>query len=102
MWRSGGRRALIIGLVPGVAVGWFDLHERSLAYYVLQRDPLLQLAAVTAAVIVIGVVLTRPPVARRVRAGWERHRGGLAVASVAALVLAAGLAVAQPSLRADR
>ena len=102
MWRSGGRRALVLGTVPGVAIGLLDAFERSASYLDSQREPVLQLAAVTAALVVVGVVLTRPRVARWLGARWERHRGWIAVASVAGFVLAAALVVAQPLLRSDR
>ena len=75
VWRSGGRRALLLGLVPGVAIGLArPVRAQCRATTGLQREPVLQLTAVTAAVILVGLLLARPPVARRVRALWERHR----------------------------
>ena len=88
-WRGGARAALLAGLVPGVAVGLLDVVGRSRAYFDAQREPVLQLTAVTVALVVAGVILARPPaVARRTRALWERHRARLAVGGVALVVLA--------------
>jgi hypothetical protein len=102
-WRAGARTALVAGLVPGVAVGLLDVLGRSHAYFEAQHKPILQIVEVTAAVVLAGVALGRPPaVARRTRAIWERHRTRLAVGAVALLVLAAGLAAALPLLRTAR
>ena len=102
-WRGGARVALLAGLVPGVAIGVLDVQERSRAYWGAQREPVLQLTALTIAVVLVGVALARPPaVARRVRALWERHRAALAAAGAAAVLLAGALAVAQPLLRTAR
>ena len=102
-WRSGARIALLAGLVPGVAIGLLDVMERSRAYYGAQREAVVQLTTVTVVVVLVGVVLARPPaVARRVRSVWERHRTGLAAGAVGMVVLAGALAVLQPLLRTTR
>ena len=102
-WRGGARTALLAGLVPGVAIGLLDVMERSRAYYGAQREAVLQLTAATVVVVLVGVLLARPPaVARRVRALWERHRTRLAAGAVGMVVLAGALAVVQPLLRTTR
>ena len=102
-WRSGGRLALLAGLVPGVAIGLLDVIGRSHVYYLTLREPVVQLAQVTATVVVAGVALARPPaLARWTRKRWERHRKPLAVAAVASLGLAAALSVMLPLLRTAR
>ena len=102
-WRGGARTALLAGLVPGVVIGLLDVMERSRAYYGAQREAVLQLTAVTVVVVLVGVLLARPPaVARRVRALWERHRTRLAAGAVGLVVLAGALAVVQPLLRTTK
>ena len=92
-WRSGGRRRRCsLGLVPGVAIGLLDLtRAQSAPTTAPQREPVLQLTAVTVVVVLVGVRARAPAaVARWLRAllgaapraasrpalrGWARARG---------------------------
>ena len=103
MWRSGGRRALLLGTVPGVAIGLLDVVREKRLVPRPQREPLLQLDRSDGDSRSCG---------RRADAATGRALASGALgapsqldsrwASVAGLVLAAALAVAQPLLRSDR